>query len=158
MEPLATVERLAARIGEPIESDEDLLLANSVLIEASTWVRSYGCDWWTAENAPAVAVSFTVSAAARGYQNPGGFDSERAEVVTLGRADDYAKGTELTAAEIDAIQRAAGKRKGVAKAIRTRRPHMTSGMPSAPALAPNYEHPASGFPMPLNPGEEDPDA
>lgn len=159
MEPLATVERLAARIGEPITSEEDIDLANAVLEEASNWVRAYGQEWPTAATAPAVAVSITVAAAARGYQNPGGFESERAEVVTLGRAADYARGTELTAAEINMLERVSGRRKGIVKAIRAQRPHLMGGEQRyARRLAPNYEHPARGFPMPYYPGEVDPDA
>lgn len=159
MMPLATVERVAARIGEPITSDEDIALANAVLEEASNWVRAYGLDWPNPELAPAVAVSITVSAAARGYQNPGGFESERAEVVTLGRAEDYAKGTELTQAEINMLERISGRRKGVIRSIRLQRPHLMGGdRPLQRRLAPNYEHPARGFPMPYYPGEVDPDA
>lgn len=135
-QPLATIERLAARIGEPITSEEDIALANEVLVEASNWVRSYGLPWPNPQTAPGLAVSITIAAAARGYQNPAGYESERAEVVTLGRADDYSKGTELTAAEIHGLQRLAGTAKKYVVSIPLERPHLQSSRAANPVNQP----------------------
>lgn len=97
--PLATIERLAARVAEPIESDEEIALAREVLEAASDEVRHYGRNWLTPEDAPAVAITITVAAAARGYLNPSGLSMERSDAVTFNRLDDYAAGTALTKSE-----------------------------------------------------------
>lgn len=97
--PLATVERLAARVAEAIETPEEIALAQEMLEAASAEVRHYGRNWPTAEQAPAVAVTITVAAAARGYLNPGGFQMERADAMNLTRGDEYIAGTALTPEE-----------------------------------------------------------
>lgn len=99
-EPLATVERVAARAGEKIETPEEVALAREMLEAASNEVRHYGRNWLRPEDAPAVAVTITVAAAARGYLNPGGIGTERADAVNFGRGDEYTKGTELWPSEI----------------------------------------------------------
>lgn len=104
MEPLATIERLAARVGEEIVTAEERSLADGVLREASTWVRHYGRDWLDPALAPAAAVDITVAAAARGYLNPGGYQMERGDSQTFNRLEDYAKGTELTRSEIEVLK------------------------------------------------------
>lgn len=104
MEPLATIERLSARVGEEIASDEERALAEGVLREASTWVRHYGRPWPDPTVAPAAAVDITIAAAARGYLNPGGFQMERGDSQTFNRLEDYAKGTELTRSEIEVLK------------------------------------------------------
>lgn len=104
MEPLATIDRLAARVGEPITTPEELALADGVLREASTRVRHYGRPWPTAFNAPAAAVDIVVAAAARGYLNPAGFQMERGDSQTFNRLEDYAHGTELTPSEIEILK------------------------------------------------------
>lgn len=113
MEALATVDAVAARIGEEITEDQDVKLANSVLAEASEWARFYGDPTWGPSTAPALAVTIVVAAAARGYLNPSGYDMERGDMVTFGRADAYASGAALTTGEIAVLKtlaRAAGLR------------------------------------------------
>ena len=101
MEHLATPELVSARVGEPIESEEEISLAGAMLMEASAWVRHYGGQPWpTMEVAPAVAVAITAAAAARGYLNPAGFDMERGDMSTFNRVREYAAGTQLTTSEI----------------------------------------------------------
>lgn len=101
MEHLATPEQVAARIGEPIESAEEIALAEAMLMEASAWVRHYGGQTWPViNNAPAVAVAITAAAAARGYMNPAGYDMERGDMSTFNRIAEYAAGTQLTKSEI----------------------------------------------------------
>jgi hypothetical protein len=96
---------VAARIGEPISSAEDVQLAASVLNEASEQVRFYAQQpYWTAETAPPVAVAITVAAAARGFLNPSGFDVERGDMVQFNRNKDYVSGAALTAQEITIIK------------------------------------------------------
>jgi hypothetical protein len=104
MVPLATVERLAARVGEAIDSPEEIALAEEVLAEASALVRHYGRAWPDPETTPAVATAITVAAAARGYLNPAGMQMERSDTATFNRHDDYAVGCELTKAEIRALK------------------------------------------------------
>jgi len=104
MLPLATVERLAARVGEPIASAEEIALAEEVLAEASALVRHYGRAWPDPETAPAVATSITVAAAARGFLNPGGFQMERSDTSTFNRVEEFASGCALTRAEISALK------------------------------------------------------
>jgi hypothetical protein len=105
MPALATVEQVAARLGEPIEEPDDIELAEACLEEASNLVRFYAQQpLWTASTAPAVAVTITVAAAARGVLNPSGFDSERGDMVTFNRGKDYASGASLTASEITIIK------------------------------------------------------
>jgi hypothetical protein len=102
---LATVGQVAARIGEPISSAEDVQLAASVLNEASEQVRFYAQQpYWTSETAPPVAVAITVAAAARGFLNPSGFDVERGDMVQFNRNKDYVSGAALTAQEITIIK------------------------------------------------------
>ena len=105
MPALAIVGQVAARIGEPITSVEDVQLAQSVLSEASEQVRFYAQQaFWTAETAPPVAVAITVAAAARGFLNPSGFDMERGDMVTFNRNKDYVSGAALTSQEITIIK------------------------------------------------------
>lgn len=102
--PLATVERLAARVGEPITEAEDIALAEEVLAEASALVRHYGRAWPDPETTPAVATAITVAAAARGYLNPAGMQMERSDAATFNRVEEYASGCSLTRAEISALK------------------------------------------------------
>jgi len=104
MEPLATIDRLAARVGEEIVTTEELALAEGVLREASTWVRHYGRPWEDVTKVPAAAVDIVVAAAARGYLNPSGFQMERGDSQTFNRLEDFAKGTELTRSEIEVLK------------------------------------------------------
>ena len=101
MEHLATVAQVSARVTEPIESDEEIALAEAMLWEASAWVRHYGGQAWPAmANAPEVAAVITAAAASRGYMNPAGFDMERGDMATFNRIPEYAAGTQLTQSEI----------------------------------------------------------
>lgn len=102
--PLATVERLAARVGEPITDAGDIALAEEVLAEASALVRHYGRAWPDPSTTPAVATAITVAAAARGYLNPAGMQMERSDMATFNRHDEYASGCSLTRAEIAALK------------------------------------------------------
>lgn len=110
MEPLGTVARVAARVGEPITDELDVALAEEMLEEASAQVRLYGLPWPDPATAPAIAVTTAVAAAARGYQNPSGLKMERGDAVTLDVDIDYRKGAALTAGEIKMIQMAANVR------------------------------------------------
>lgn len=101
MQHLATLEQVSARIGEPIESVEEIALAEAMLMEASAWVRHHGGQPWPLSDvAPGVAVAITAAAAARGYLNPAGYDMERGDMSTFNRVSEYAAGTQLTKAEI----------------------------------------------------------
>ena len=110
MEPLGTVARVAARVGEPITDPLDIALAEEMLEEASAQVRLYGLPWVDPATAPAIAVTTAIAAAARGYQNPSGVKLERGDAVSLDIDVDYRKGAALTAGEIRMIQMAANTR------------------------------------------------
>jgi len=105
MPALASVAMVAARIGEPIETVDDVKLAEAVLDHASNLIRFYADQpGWTAQNAPAMAVSICVEAAHRGFLNPSGFDMERGDMVTFNRAEAYVSGAELTKTEITIVK------------------------------------------------------
>lgn len=105
MGALATPDRIANKIGEPIESDEDLALAEEMLESASNWVRLYaGQEDWTAANAPALAVTICIAAASRGYLNPAGYLEERADTAFVKRLPGWANEAKLFADEIAALE------------------------------------------------------
>lgn len=108
-EPLGTVSEVAARVGEPITSPEDVALASSMLKEASAYVRLYGLPWEDPEAAPDIARTIAVAAAARGYQNPSGLKMERGDAVSIDVDTDYRKGAALTAGEIAMLRMASSK-------------------------------------------------
>jgi hypothetical protein len=110
MEPLGTVARVAARVGESITTETEIALAREMLEEASAQVRLYGLPWTDPETAPAIAVTTAIAAAARGYQNPGGLKMERGDAVSIDVDIDYRKGASLTAGEIKMIQMVANQR------------------------------------------------
>lgn len=92
---------IAARIGEPITETTDVLLAESVILEASNQVRFYANQPdWTMSTAHPLAVTIVVAAAARGFLNPSGYDMERGDMVTFNRDKKYVSGADLTTQEI----------------------------------------------------------
>lgn len=115
------VELLAARIGEPIETEEDMALAEASLSAAWDWVRLYGKPEWSPDEygTPGIAQTIALSAASRAYQNPAGYTMERADSVTFNRHDTFAQGAELTRAEISALKLAAGSRATVTSVAMT---------------------------------------
>lgn len=113
MEPLATVEQVAARSAEEIVSTDEIALAEAMLAEASAWVRHHGGQAWpTMAQAPEVAVAITAAAASRGYMNPAGYDMERSDMSTFNRIPEYAAGTQLSRSEI-AMLKPFNRRKGI---------------------------------------------
>jgi hypothetical protein len=101
MEHLATVDQVAARSAETIETEDELALADQMLFEASAWVRHHGGQaWLTMDSAPQVAVAITAAAAARGYMNPSGYAMERSDMSTFNVSPEYAAGTQLSKSEI----------------------------------------------------------
>lgn len=101
--------RLAARVGEEIAEPAELSLAEECLDAAWEWIRLEGDPTWdfTDPATPNLAKSFALSAASRCYQNPSGFVSERGDMVTFERYEDFAKGAELTPQEIQGIRKVA---------------------------------------------------
>lgn len=105
VEPLATVEDIAARIGEEIVDDIDVRLAQSMAEAASDHVRHHGGQLWPSrESAPRIARTIAISAAARGFLNPSGFTDERSDSVTLKRAESFAADTQLSPYEIQMLK------------------------------------------------------
>ena len=105
--------QLAARIGEPIEDPADVSLAEAFLTDAWRWVATYGDAAWSFENpeTPPIARTIVLSCAQRAYQNPGGFEEEKADAVSLRRSDGFAQLTHPTVQEIAAL-RSGAKRGG----------------------------------------------
>lgn len=108
-EPLTTVEEVAAHTGEPIETDADRLLCESMIRAASANVRFHGLPWATMEEAPDIARTIACTAAARGFMNPSGFMDERSDSVTLKRSEMYANDTKLTPEEVDMLKELKGQ-------------------------------------------------
>lgn len=108
----AHLDLLAARAGEPIVTDADETEARFAL--AATWelVVFYGSDDWSVDSCPGAATQVLIEAAARLWMNLGGFESERADAVTLGRSEMFARGAELSDQEKARLERAAGRDAG----------------------------------------------
>jgi len=105
MVALATPEQLSNKVGEAIQTPEDLALAQEMLESASNWVRFYaGQEAWNMVNAPALAVTITIAAAARGYLNPAGYLEERADINFVKRAPGWANEAKLFPDEIEALR------------------------------------------------------
>jgi len=106
--PLATVNDIADRVGEDITDRQDVALAGSFLRLVSAHVRHYGADWGDPILVPDIAVAITIEAAARGYLNPEGWNTERGDELTLTRDNLFSRGSTLTPDEITAVRGAAG--------------------------------------------------
>ena len=104
MNPLASVEDLAERVGEPINTPEDIAMANRMLRYASSQARQAGSLGWTAAFAPDVVVDVVLEAAARGFLNPSGLQMERGDMLSLQRDRDFAKAARLTKEELALIR------------------------------------------------------
>lgn len=109
MNLLASVEMVAARVGEPISEDWEISLAEAMLEYASSQALFYGDSTWIAETVPGVVRSIVVEAAARGYQHPAGFESERADSVNFTVNKDWLRSAELTDDQVAIVRRAAQK-------------------------------------------------
>lgn len=107
LEPLSSVEEVAAKAGEEIASEQDIALANAMIQAASAQVRLFGQEWPDKATSPQIAQVITTAAAARGYLNPSGFSLERSDSVTIQRAEMYASDVELTPHEKAMLRQAA---------------------------------------------------
>jgi len=104
---LATVEQVAARVGESIEAEDEVALAEAMIEYASEQALHYGRASWTAESVPGVVRQVVISAAAAGYQHPAGFESERADSVSFQVNADWLRGAEFTDRQVQIVQQAA---------------------------------------------------
>lgn len=114
-ELLADRQRLESRLPEPIETSEEIALADEMLSDASAEARLHGNQMWTPESVPSGVVNIILRAAARGYMNPAGFTDEAADSTRFSRGEEYAQGAAFTPAEIRAV-RGFAKRSGIAYA------------------------------------------
>lgn len=107
------VVKLSARVFEPIETPAELALATECLESAWEWVRIHGALEWDYldPSTPGIARTVALNAAARCYDNPSGYIEERGDSVQFKRGDDFAKGSELTAAEVAALKRSTNTHK-----------------------------------------------
>lgn len=150
-ELLATVERVAAKIGEPITTPEDVASATEMLEAASNWVRFYaGHDEWTSVDAPGMAVTIAIAAAARGYLNPAGFDEERSDASTFKRneREGFTQGARPTSDEIAVLRTYNSASKKMLSSIPTSNPErwVARSRRVAPDFAVGYEEPFSTSP------------
>ncbi len=104
MAALATVQDLRHRVNEPIDTAEDIALAQTLLDLVSAEVRAIGDPWPDPALAPAVAKAVTIRAAARGFMNPDGTKMERADMLTLQWSEAFSQGEMLLPQEIRLIQ------------------------------------------------------
>ncbi|MDS2171614.1 hypothetical protein Q7C18_02780 [Nesterenkonia sp. CL21] len=114
-EPLASRDRLEARLPEPISTDQEIALADEMLSDASAEARAHGNQMWTVQTVPAGVVNIVLRAAARGFMNPGGFAEEAADSARLRRGDEYVMGAAFTEAEIRQVK-AFSRRTGISHA------------------------------------------
>ena len=110
---LVTVKELSDYINEPIDTDEDQAQATKFIQAASAKVRSAGDSTWSRYNCPEIAWTVCLEAAARGYHNPAGFDTERADTLNQGRSDMFAAGTTLTKEERELLEAEVGFSNGI---------------------------------------------
>ena len=106
-EPLATVQELEVRLGEPL-TGEQLAMAEAALNDASAVVRAYGLPWPDPSTAPDIARSITLSAAERRMRNPEGYRSEIEGSYQYHRPAAAPLGVELTKGEIRMLAAAGG--------------------------------------------------
>ena len=108
---LVDVSRLAARIQEPIETPEEIESAEELILSASDEARFYGLESWTAETAPPIVKNVVLGACQRAFQNPGNFESERADAVSFKYSEEGMGTVSFTPEEIKRIEHAAGKKR-----------------------------------------------
>lgn len=106
-EPLATVQELEVRLGEPLTGGQ-LAMAEAALNDASAVVRAYGLPWPDPSTAPDIARSITLSAAERRMRNPEGYRSEIEGSYQYHRPASAPLGVELTKGEIRMLAAAGG--------------------------------------------------
>lgn len=116
---LAPLEKLESRLPEPLETEQEVKLAEEMLSDASAEARLHGNQLWTVESVPSGVVNIILKAAARGFMNPAGFETEAADGTRFGRRPEYAMGTAFTQAEIRAV-RGFAKRSGITYAQATK--------------------------------------
>lgn len=111
-EPLVTIQELANHLGES-NSELNQDQAKSFIAQASARVRAAGSFSWDRTNCPEIAYHICLAAAARGYLNPAGIDSERADSLQFSRSKAATSGAELTELERSELAAAAGTRGGI---------------------------------------------
>lgn len=100
---LVGIERVAARVPDGINTQDEIALAWEMIAEASEEVRAHGRPW-TSVDVPAGIILIVAKAAARGYMNPSGYLEESADSAGLKRDRDYAKGASLTPDEVRRVK------------------------------------------------------
>lgn len=155
---------LSALTGEPLVTEVDVQSARAALAVAWENVKEAGSKAWTLDSAPSLAISVLISAAARAWMNLGGYTDERADAVTLARSDDFARGAELTQAEVEKLGRLLGKDKLVGTLRSTAVSALTTTDRNFDAGTPWYErnvmvygptiNPSGAHAIPYLPGDE----
>lgn len=119
---LASVDQLAARVGEPIVSEAEIALATAMLEYASEQALLYGKPTWIADTVPGLVRSIVLEAAARGYMHPAGFEMERADSVTFNVDAEWLRSAEFSDAQIANVKSIAA-RKGRVRSLSASRPN-----------------------------------
>lgn len=155
------LQALSYRAGEPLLTDEDTAQARQALESVFVLVQHYGSLAWTPAKMPPVARQVLIEAAARLFMNLGGFRSERADAVSLERAEEYAQGAELTDSERRRLEELTGKNllKGALRSVATTNTAMPVSRSQWGAGAVGWVQETSPLigrpvPMPYAPGDE----
>lgn len=119
---LATVEQLAARVGESIDTPEEVALAEAMLRYASDQALLYGNPGWVEATLPGVVRSVVIEAASRGYQHPAGFETERADSVNFTVHEEWLRSAEFTDHQVELVRRASRK-SGRVRSLTATRPN-----------------------------------
>lgn len=100
-DPLAMLDDLRVRLEFEIDAGDHLeSLAEAALEDASTLVRTYGVESWTADTAPPIAIMLTLKAAARFMNNPMMLNLARGADEQNTWGEDNASGVHLRPDEI----------------------------------------------------------
>lgn len=100
---------MAALAGGTIITQDDVNLAYQMLLMASLEATRVGSAGWTRTNVPIGVSAIVTQAAARGFMNPRGLETEGNGDLRYGLGDQYVKGAELTSSERRQIKSMAGR-------------------------------------------------
>lgn len=106
---LATIHEVAARSGSAIITQEEIDLGYAMILSASLQAKQIGSEAWDSDSVPMGVSAIVAQAAARGFMNPEGYNSEGTDGVSIGRHFDYVKGADLTRDEQRRIKSMAGR-------------------------------------------------
>lgn len=110
-EPLVTLDELSEHLSEAFDTPEKEKQARSFIRVASSKVRSAGRNW-NRVDCPEIAHSICLESAARGWNNPGLLEGERADTLNYTFAKIAEAGCALSEDEKRDLRNAAGRTGG----------------------------------------------